>query len=341
MNHIAIDLGSRESQVCVRDPSATILSEEKIDNRLLPTLFDCPKSVVVMETCAEAFLAADWARQRGHDVRVVPAVLVRCLGVGARRIKTDRRDARALSEASCRLELPSVHVPSSWSREAKSICGMRAALVGSRTKLVNTVRGWLRTQLFPLRCSASAVPKKLSAVWSERGESLPPHLERQLAAIDALTEQIKSADGQIQQLGEQNSVCALLMTAPGVGPVTAVRYAAAVDEVERFAGVHQLQSYLGLTPGEDSSSTRRRITSITKAGPSAVRWLLVQAAWVALRRHPQDPMCRWARRIAERRGKQIAVTALARKLAGVLYAIWRDRQPYQPLRTAAHTMPLD
>jgi transposase len=78
-------------------------------------------------------------------VRVVPATLVRTLGVGARGVKTDRRDAQVLSEVSCRIELPSVHVPSTLARELKSVCGAREALVEMRTKLINNVRGWLRT----------------------------------------------------------------------------------------------------------------------------------------------------------------------------------------------------
>jgi hypothetical protein len=86
---------------------------------------------VVVETCAEAFCVADAARQLGHETRVVPATLVKTLGVGARRLKTDQRDARALSEVSCRIDLPSVHIPTTESRDRKTMCGMREALVPS------------------------------------------------------------------------------------------------------------------------------------------------------------------------------------------------------------------
>src|SRR5262249_55830784 len=83
----------------------------------------------------------DAALAVGHDVRVVPATLVRSLGVGARRLKTDQRDAGILSEVSCRIDLPSVHVPSRESRERKTMCGMREVLVGARTKLACTAAG--------------------------------------------------------------------------------------------------------------------------------------------------------------------------------------------------------
>ena len=89
---------------------------------------------------------ADAALACGHEVRVVPAQLVRLLGVGARGVKSDWSDARTLSEVSCRIELPSVHIPSQESRDRKSMCGMREGLVECRTKLINSVRGWLRAE---------------------------------------------------------------------------------------------------------------------------------------------------------------------------------------------------
>ena len=335
MNHIAIDLGSRESQICVRDSVGKILHEQKFANPDLLELLNCPRAVVSMETCSEAFAVADAARRKGHEVRVVPSTLVRSLGVGARGVKTDKRDAQALSEVSCRIDLPSVHVPSSWSRDVKTLCSLRDALVSSRTKCVNSVRGWLRAQLFRPRLARTTLPRKLREEYASRGQALPACVERQLVAIDGLREQIKAADVEIEERARSSEICVLLMTAPGVGPQTAVRFAAALDGCDRFADAHRVASYLGLAPGEDSSSTRKRITSITKAGSASVRWLLVEAAWSALRWRPDDPMCRWAKRVGERRGKKIAVTALARKLAGVLYAIWRTRKPYDPAHTTS------
>jgi hypothetical protein len=131
MEHVAIDLGGRESQICIRNGAGEIVLESRVPTMKLREVLDRPRSRVILETCSEAFAVADLAQEYGHDVRVVPASLVKSLGVGARRTKTDRRDAQVLSEVSCRVELPSVHVPSHWSREAKSLCGMRRAGVVS------------------------------------------------------------------------------------------------------------------------------------------------------------------------------------------------------------------
>lgn len=332
MNHVAIDLGSQMSQVCSRGPDGAILAERKHPTRRLGELLRTwPASRVILETSAEAFRIADAALASGHEVRVVPATLVKTLGVGARGIKTDERDARTLSQVSCRIDLPSVHIPTARSRELKSVCGSRQILLEVRTKLINNVRGWLRTQLWRVRSGATGtLPARVRAQAASRQESLPEHVERQLLAIEALTAQVKAADRQVQRLACGDALCRRLMTVPGVGPVTAVRFVAALDEVSRFPNAHAVQSYLGLTPGEDSSSQRQRRTGITKAGPSALRHTLIQAAWVAYCRHAREPMAMWASQIAARRGKCIAVVALARKLAGILFALWRDGTVYRP-----------
>lgn len=332
MQHVAIDLGGRESQVCVRAADGQILLERKLPTRSLEGFLKRqPRSRVVLETCAEAFRVADLASSCEHEVRVVPATLVRSLGVGARRIKTDRRDAQVLSEVSCRIDLPSVHVPTDLARDRRTMCGMREQLVSSRTALVNCVRGWLRTQLGTIRSGEMVTfPARVRTAALNHPDGLPEHVERLLVAIDAINAQISMADKDLAGLVERDPICQLLMSVPGVGPVTSVRFVAAIDDISRFPNAHAVQGYLGLTPGENSSSERKRRTGITKAGPAPVRRALVQAAWVLRRSRPLDPISQWATQIEQRRGKFVATVAVARKLAGVLYAVWRDGSRYEP-----------
>ena len=139
-------------------------------------------------------------------------------------------------------------------------------------------------------------------------------------------------NAQLSELAESNETCRLLMTAPGVGPVVAARMVSAVDDISRFKTAHALESYLGLTPGERSSGQTQRRTGLTKAGPTAVRSALVQGCWTILRVYKDEPMHAWAMQVAERRGKKVAVCALARKLVGILFAMWRDNTPYDSTR---------
>src|SRR5438128_5011871 len=201
MEHCAIDLGGRKSQLCIRDANGTILLERRVETLDIPGLLsEMPPSRVVMETAAEAFRLADLARQAGHEVRVVPASLVRTLGVGARRTKTDRRDAQVLSEVSCRIDLPTVHIPSGRSREWKAICGMHDALVSSRTKLINNLRGWLRGQGYRIRTGATASFARRVAELPH----LPSYVQAQVEMIEVLAEQIAASTARLETLAEQD-----------------------------------------------------------------------------------------------------------------------------------------
>jgi transposase len=290
---------------------------------------------VIVETCTEAFRLAGIARQHGHEVRVVPATLVRTLGVGHRGLKNDVRDARTLSEASCRIDLPSVHIPTVASQEVKAICVSREALVRTRTRLVNRGRSYVRSRIgHPVRATPNTLPKKVREALLVDPEGLPAHLERLLVVVETLRAQIAAADAELKRLAAEDARMRRLMTVPGVGPVTSARFVAALDDVERFPTASSVASYLGLIPGENTTGFRAKRTRLTRAGSPQVRWALGQAAWSLYVHRPRDPMVRWANQVAARRGRQVAITALARKLAHVLYALWKHGTTYDPVRGA-------
>jgi transposase len=237
-----------------------------------------------------------------------------------------------LSEVSCRVELHSVHIPSERARAWREIATARDSLVRAKTALTNNLKSQLRGKLLLLqRRSSGQTPAQIRKTWTELQGSVPAHVERLVRVAELLHLEIRNADKQVLEQVKSEPICRQLMTAPGIGPMTSFRYVATIDDVSRFATAHAVQAYLGLTPGENSSSSRVRRTGLTKAGPPQMRWLLVQAAWTARRTRPNDPMVRWAEQIAERRGDKIATVALARKLAGILFAMWRDKSNYNPL----------
>lgn len=209
--------------------------------------------------------------------------------------------------------------------------GMREQLLGARTQLINCVRGWLRARAIRVKTGAtSSFAKRVRQ--SQR--DIPDFVDRLLETIEHLSGQIKAADKDLEDIVKDDEVIQRLMTVPGVGPVTAIRFTAALDDVTRFPNAHAVQSYLGLVPGERQSSDRRHRLGITKAGSSAARRTLVQAAWSARRAASVHSMGLWALEVEKRRGKFVAVVALARKLAGILYALWRDGSTYVPSRAA-------
>jgi transposase len=161
-----------------------------------------------------------------------------------------------------------------------------------------------------------------------------------LAVLLHVNQQIEFSDGVLQSLARQDKEVERLCTVPSVGPVTAVAFVATVDKASRFNGAHQVEAYLGLVPSEMSSGEKQHRGRITKAGDSRLRRLLVQVAVSMMRlKNPGTAALRaWATRVGQRRGQRVAMVALARRLAGVLYAMMRDGTSYKPLRLMEATI---
>jgi transposase len=162
-------------------------------------------------------------------------------------------------------------------------------------------------------------------------EELQQEIAPLLTLIRTASAELESADARIGRIAAEDPVIKRLRTVPGVGPITATAFVATLDTWERFAGPHQVEAYLGLVPSEKSSGEKQHRGRITKAGNSRARWLLVEAAWSVFRSRREDtePLRRWAQRVALRRGTKSGIVALARKLAGILYAMWRDGSSYE------------
>jgi transposase len=158
-----------------------------------------------------------------------------------------------------------------------------------------------------------------------------------LALFESLNAQIAFSDQAIAAATARDELVAKLRTAPGVGPVTAAAFRALVDDPARFRGAHQVESYIGLVPSEMSSGEKQRKGRITKTGNGRMRWLLVQAAHGILRSKSLETLSlrEWARRLEARRGRNVALVALARKLAGILFAMMRDGRQFDHRLTAA------
>jgi len=252
----------------------------------------------------------------------------------SRRVKTDRRDARALVYACKSGTYKPAHRTSDERRPLRALLAVREGLVRTRARWIGLIRALLRRE--GLRVRSGSPDTFLARVAElELPASLPAEIVPLLKLFAPVSEQIKAVDAQLAALVHTDEVLQRLTTVPGVGPVTAVSFVATVDDVRRFRRAHQVQSSLGLVPREWSSSETQRKGRITKAGNSRTRWLLVEAAWAILggRKKPDTaPLREWAERIRHRRGKQIAAVALARRLAGILYAMWRDQTEYEPAK---------
>lgn len=268
----------------------------------------------------------------GHELLLGDAARIRAACV--RRQKTDARDAEHLLRL-----LEQGHFPALWVPSA-SACDLRQ-LVLHRHKLVE-MRTRIKNQLQHIALNEGLQKKR--QLWSERGRQwlqalvLPRWSARRRADLlhflDELDARIDELDQAVVAVGQKDERVRLLMTHPGVGPITALAFVLVVGDVGRFPRSKKLTSYLGLIPSEHSSGTRRRLGGVSKQGNPLVRTLLVEAGQSAARYEPE------LRRAYQRlcRKKQHTGTAkimVARKLAVRLYWMLKSQQPYRPARMSS------
>ncbi|MFQ5896603.1 MAG: IS110 family transposase [Nitrospinota bacterium] len=334
MEHIGMDLGKRESQIAILTEDGELVEKRiRTERPRLGEVFGSrPRARVLLEAATESEWVARCLEALGHEVVVADPNYAPMYAHRTRRVKTDRRDARALVHACKSGTYKPAHRTSEERRPLRALLGVREGVVRTRARWIGLSRALLRREGVRVRSGAAdtflARVAELEAPASLRAEIAPL-----LKLFAPVNEQIKALDEQLAALVHADTVLQRLTTVPGVGPVTAVSFVATVDDVRRFRRAHQVQSYLGLVPREWSSSETQRRGRITKVGNSRTRWLLVEAAWAILggRKKPDTaPLREWAEGIRHRRGKQIAAVALARRLAGILYAMWRDRTEYDP-----------
>jgi len=334
MEHVGIDLGARHSHICILSQTREVLSKHREPTGKLPDwLKRQPSCQVVMEACTQSPAVHRAVLDAGHVAKVVPGQLVRALGVGSRGIKTDERDALVLAQASLRVgNLPSVHLRSEHSCSLREVLSSRRILLDARKLISLSCKSWLRGRLITLRGRASSkhFSQRFRELALEHPDGLPAPLETLLVSFELLTDQLEALDQQVAQLVEQNPVCQNLMTVPGVGVQVSLSFMTQLDDPHRFASADELGSYLALVPGEATTGGKVVRTGTLKAGPRHLKGLLVQAAWSMYRTRPGDPMVLWARAIADKRGKRIAIVALARKLAMVMWSMWKHERPYDP-----------
>jgi len=331
MDTIGIDLHKRESQVCMLTDAGDVIERRIVTSRerFTAVLGERAPARILLEASTESEWVAQYLESLGHTVIIADPNYAPMYATRSRRVKTDRRDARTLAEA-LRLDAYRVaHRLSAERRHVRAELAVREALVRTRTRYIALAKALVRRDgLRVAACESHLVAQRITAL--ALSDTLASELLPLFEILAPINVQIAAADRRITALMETDAAVALLQSAPSIGPITAAAIVATIDDVTRFTSAHQFEAFLGLVPGERSSGEKRRVGRITKAGNTRARYLLVEAGWRILRSKAAETAAlrAWALGIAERRGKRIAVVALARRLAGILYAMWRDNRAY-------------
>jgi transposase len=333
----AIDLHMRYSQIRIVDADGQVMREQRVvtsAERLVAVFEGHGPMRILLETGTESEWVAQALEVAGHTVIVADPNYAPMYGEIRRKVKTDRRDVAALAEANRRGWYRATHRVSAAQRTRRQQLRSRRRLVQMRSGTIALIRSLLRQSGYRLAPGSSArVPRRLTQL------ALPADLVETIAPlrrmVSTLTTEIAEMDARLQTQADADPIVQRLQSVPGVGPVVALTFRAFVDDVARFSSAGQVSAAIGLVPREDSSAERRHRGHITKAGPRELRSLLVQAAWACWRSKASATLRAWVKRLASRRGRRIAVVALARRLSRILFALWRDQSVFDAATLAA------
>lgn len=333
---IGLDLGDKRSVAVVLAPSGEVLEELKLQTTRasLDSAFGArPACRIALEVGTHSAWIAEQLTSYGHEVLVANPRKVHL--IGRSRCKSDRNDAESLARLARmdpRLLFPIQH-RKPHARRHLLLLRARDAVVASRTRLINHCRTQIKT--FGERIPSFSSPAFAKKARDYVPEELRPMLFPMLDQIQSLSDQVCKYDKDVQRFCEEEyPETARLLQVQGVGPLTALCFVLTLEDPKRFKNGRGVAAYLGLTPRLHESGDSSPELRITKAGDRTLRRLLVSCSQYMLGPFGADTDLRaWGLQLAERGGKNAkkrAVVATARKLASILYALWKTPMAFEP-----------
>lgn len=336
---VGLDLSDKTSRYCTLDANGEVLGEGSIRNTeqgVRGHFEHLEPCLVAIETGTHSWWMGKLITELGHEVVVANTRKVRAISHNDK--KSDRADAQMLARLARtdRELLCPVKMRRERAQTDLAMLKARDGLVGARTKLINTVRGLLKSfgEVLP-KCSTEVFAKRVRPCVPKAHKEA---LEGLLDNIEAMTQSIREYDEKLEAMvKERYPEAELLQEIPGVGPLTSLGFVLVVDDPSRFARNRDVGAYLGLIPKRDQSGQRDPQLRITKAGDGLLRRLLVNAAQYIMAHESADSrLRRWSWKLAggeeskDKRRKKRAVVALARKLAVLMLSLWKSGSCYEP-----------
>ncbi|SFN01278.1 IS110 family transposase [Variovorax sp. OV329] len=325
-----IDVSLRSVSICIVDERGEVCHEAKTAAQPAAIAqclrgFDADVNSVGLEAGTLTQYLTYGLQAAGFEVVCMESRQVKNT-LAAMRNKTDRNDARGIAQILRTGWYSRVHVKSMHSHRVRALLASRKAILKKCVDLENELRGLLR--VFGV-CLASRVGHgsfdgEVRQTFAG-DEMLACALNPLLDARTMLYKTYLKLDNAIKALVKADPVCKLLMSVPGVGPVTALSFKAGVDDPSRFKSSRTVAAHFGLTPRRFQSGESDNPGHISRAGDADVRSALYVAAHSLLTRNEQwSSLKAWGMRLAKTRGHRRAVIAVARKLAIILHRMWSD-----------------
>ncbi|MEA3268240.1 MAG: IS110 family transposase [Pseudomonadota bacterium] len=334
MKHYAgLDVSLNEVSICVVDAEGAVIAEGKVATEprlILSWIADRVGAVerIVHESGPLSVWLTRELLRLGAPVVCIDARAAH-KALSARMNKSDRADAEALAQLARTGWYREVHIKSEASHRLRLLLGARERMNRIRQDIEAQARGVLKT--FGIRLGSvtrsdnrASFRDQLRAAAS--GDPILETIAASLIAVhDVACTEAAAIEDELLAIARESELARRLMTVPGVGPIVALSFIAAIDDADRFAKATDVGAYLGLTPRRYQSGAIDYSGRISKRGDGATRSLLYEAANVLITRVRRfSPLKAWAVRLAARKGFKKAAVATARKIAVVMLCLWRD-----------------
>ena len=284
-----------------------------------------------VKTCYEAGFSGFWLHRKLTRAGVSNFVVnPASIAVEANnRVKTDKRDSLKLAEQLSTGYLKSIYIPSEERERSRLVPRTREQLKKARHRLRVQIRMRLHHfGLFPKNhigvlsnLQAKAIINDIEIV------EIKSALKMLLLQWINLNTEISKLDKQIKAEGKDNKLESIYRTVPGIGWLSARILASELGDMKQFSNERSLSSYTGLTPSEYSSGEHTRRGHISKQGSRRLRAILIECAWVAIRKDPA--LKKHYLQLSKRRGGKIAIVAIARKLICKVRAVIKNQERYE------------
>lgn len=332
--YAGLDVSLEETSVCVVDGEGSIVAEAKVVTEPEAiAAYLAPWSGSLVYVGHEAGGLSPWLHGglRGAGLSAVCVETRRMKAYAkASPVKTDRRDAELIALALRAGLYRAVHVKSVDAHKMRLALTSRQALLRQARQLQGKIRGDLKVFGIKLgRVGSGGFAGRVKTRLAEHADLWALIAPLLAVRADHLA-QVRAYDRALRRLAKDDTVCQRLMTVPGVGVLTALAYRSGIDRPERFRCARNVPPALGLTPRVDNSGELERNGAITKAGDKLLRSLLYEAANALLTRSRRwSALKRWGLAVAAKRGGKRARVAVARRLAVILFAMWRDGSDFR------------
>jgi len=322
--YIGLDVHKDWTFATVLDQSGRVVAQRKLANEHVPSFLE-QFNVEKVGLESSTYVVPLYRALVGRGFRVEVSHPKKTRYIAEARIKSDRVDSRAIAELVRLDALPQSYMPPPDIAVLREKVRRRAFLVRQRAKLMTKIRSVLAYEGIKPPEGCGLFTRK-GVDWL-RSLGLEP-IDCYLRVMEPLNFEIRRLSLDLRGLAGLDDDVKLLMTIPGVGYYTALLIKAEVGDINRFKSGDHLCSYAGIVPSTYSSGDVTKHGGITREGSRWLRWAVVEAALTHVKY--DTAITRAYHRIAERRGKKVALVATARRLLLSCYSVLKNRRPYTP-----------